>query len=174
MIEPMHLNDLANIGQIVGAIAVVISLIYVALQIRQNTNAIRAATAQSVHEHFANWYNSFARDASLSQIAINGLWIVIGGGQGALRGGVHGVPLLFSKRVLEMATGALGTIALVRLGTGHYESGLRTGRQSVLERTLLSLRRRIPSLCRRRFNDPASGSKADGRIQHRAAATVTG
>src|SRR5512133_1858618 len=73
MIEPMHLNDLANIGQIVGAIAVVISLIYVALQIRQNTNAIRAATAQSVHEHFANWYNSFARDASLSQIAINGL-----------------------------------------------------------------------------------------------------
>jgi len=73
MIEPMHLNDLANIGQIVGAIAVVISLIYVALQIRQNTNAIRAATAQSVHEHFANWYNSFSRDASLSQIAINGL-----------------------------------------------------------------------------------------------------
>ena len=69
----MNLNDLANIGQIVGAIAVVISLIYVALQIRQNTNAIRAATAQSVHEHFANWYNSFARDASLSQIAINGL-----------------------------------------------------------------------------------------------------
>lgn len=69
----MHLNDLANIGQIIGAIAVVISLIYVAFQIRQNTNAIRAATAQSVHEHFANWYNSFARDASLSQIAINGL-----------------------------------------------------------------------------------------------------
>ena len=69
----MNLNDLANLGQIIGAIAVVISLIYVALSIRQNTNAIRAATAQSVHEHYANWYNSFAGDETLSQIAINGL-----------------------------------------------------------------------------------------------------
>ncbi|HEY4273411.1 MAG TPA: hypothetical protein VGM65_15540 [Candidatus Udaeobacter sp.] len=40
----MNLNDLANIGQVIGAIAVVILLIYVALQIRQNTNAVRAAT----------------------------------------------------------------------------------------------------------------------------------
>ena len=39
----MNLNDLANLGQIIGAIAVVVSLIYVALQIRQNTNAIRSA-----------------------------------------------------------------------------------------------------------------------------------
>lgn len=69
----MNLTDLANIGQVIGAIAVLISLIYVALQIRQNTNAVRAATAQSVHEHFANWYNSFACDASLSQFAIRGL-----------------------------------------------------------------------------------------------------
>jgi hypothetical protein len=30
----MSLNDLANIGQVIGAVAVVISLIYVALQIR--------------------------------------------------------------------------------------------------------------------------------------------
>ena len=30
----MNLNDLANLRQVIGAIAVVISLIYVALQIR--------------------------------------------------------------------------------------------------------------------------------------------
>jgi hypothetical protein len=69
----MNLTDLANIGQVIGAIAVVISLIYVALQIRQNTNAVRAATAQSVHEHFANWYTTFASDPSLSAVVINGL-----------------------------------------------------------------------------------------------------
>ena len=69
----MSLNDLANLGQVIGALAVVISLIYVAFQIRQNTAAIRSATAQSVHEHFAGWYNAFACDGSLSQIAINGL-----------------------------------------------------------------------------------------------------
>src|SRR5947208_3703257 len=69
----MNLNDLANIGQVIGAIAVVISLFYVASQIRQNTNAVRSATAQSVHEHFANWYHLIAADAELSRIAANGL-----------------------------------------------------------------------------------------------------
>jgi hypothetical protein len=49
----MNLNDLANLGQIIGALAVVISLFYVASQIRQNTNTVRSATAQTVHEHFA-------------------------------------------------------------------------------------------------------------------------
>jgi hypothetical protein len=38
----MNLNDLANLGQIIGA--VVVSLIYVALQIRQNTNASDEST----------------------------------------------------------------------------------------------------------------------------------
>jgi hypothetical protein len=69
----MTLSDLGNIGQVIGAIAVVISLIYVALQIRQNTNAVRSATAQSVHEHFANWYHLIAADAELARIAVNGL-----------------------------------------------------------------------------------------------------
>src|SRR4051794_5840897 len=69
----MTLADLANLGQVVGAIAVFISLIYVALQIRQNTNAVRAATAQSVHEHFANWYHLLASDESCAQVVIDGL-----------------------------------------------------------------------------------------------------
>src|SRR5215472_9547189 len=64
----MNLNDLANIGQVIGAIAVVVSLIYVALQIRQNTNAVRSATAQTVHEHFAKWYHLVAADDELAQI----------------------------------------------------------------------------------------------------------
>ena len=69
----MNLNDLANLGQIVGALAVVVSLIYVAYQIRQNTNAVRSATAQAVHEHFASWYHLLASDAELSQVVVNGL-----------------------------------------------------------------------------------------------------
>src|SRR4030095_2776191 len=69
----MRLNDLANLGQIIGAIAVVISLIYVALQIRQNTNAVRSATAQTVHEPFATWYGLVAADGELARIVANGL-----------------------------------------------------------------------------------------------------
>ena len=69
----MNLGDLANLGQIIGALAVVASLFYVAHQIRQNTNAVRSATAQTVHEHFAKWYHLVAADAELSQIVANGL-----------------------------------------------------------------------------------------------------
>jgi hypothetical protein len=69
----MNLNDLANLGQVIGALAVVISLFYVAHQIRQNTNAVRSATAQAVHEHFASWYHLLAGDAELSQVVVNGL-----------------------------------------------------------------------------------------------------
>ena len=72
-LEHMNLNDLANLGQIIGAVAVVISLFYVASQIRQNTNAVRSATAQTVHEHFAKWYHLVAADDELSQIVAKGL-----------------------------------------------------------------------------------------------------
>jgi hypothetical protein len=60
----MSLNDLANLGQVIGALAVVISLIYVALQIRQNTAAIRSAAAQTVHEHFAKFRRYIENDLS--------------------------------------------------------------------------------------------------------------
>ena len=69
----MNLDDLANMGQVIGAIAVVVSLIYVALQIRQNTNAVRSATVQTVHEHFAKWYHLVAADDELAKIIANGL-----------------------------------------------------------------------------------------------------
>jgi len=69
----MNLNDLANLGQIIGAVAVVISLFYVASQIRQNTNAVRSATVQTVHEHFAKWYHLVAADDELAKIVANGL-----------------------------------------------------------------------------------------------------
>ena len=43
----MTLPELANIAEIVGGVAVVISLVYLAVQIRQNTATVRNATLQS-------------------------------------------------------------------------------------------------------------------------------
>lgn len=42
----MNLTDLANLGQLVGSIAVVASLIFVGLQIRHSTKASRSSTLQ--------------------------------------------------------------------------------------------------------------------------------
>ena len=40
----MTLADLGNLGEFVGAIGVVVSLLYLAVQIRQNTRSVRSST----------------------------------------------------------------------------------------------------------------------------------
>ena len=42
----MLLDDLGNVGEFLGSIAVVVSLLYLAVQIRQNTRSVRAAVYQ--------------------------------------------------------------------------------------------------------------------------------
>jgi hypothetical protein len=47
----MSLEDLGNIGEFVAAIAVIVSLVYLAVQIRQNTRTVRASTYQAVLDY---------------------------------------------------------------------------------------------------------------------------
>ena len=56
----MSLQDLGALGELVGAVAVVLTLLYVAAQIRQNTRSLRSAT-------------SFAVNQALAEI--NGRWV---------------------------------------------------------------------------------------------------
>ena len=44
------LQDLGNIGEFIGAIAVVISLVYLAAQIRQNTRALHSSSYSQAAE----------------------------------------------------------------------------------------------------------------------------
>jgi hypothetical protein len=46
----MSLEDLGNIGELVAAIGVIASLIYLAVQIRQNTQTVRASTVQAISD----------------------------------------------------------------------------------------------------------------------------
>ena len=69
----MTLQDLGSIGELVGAIATVATLIYLAIQIRSNTLALRSTAAQSVHESFATWYRMLAGDEGLSELMAKGL-----------------------------------------------------------------------------------------------------
>jgi hypothetical protein len=45
----MTLQDLANLGEVIGAIAVIATLIYFTFEIRQNTRAVRRAATQDIH-----------------------------------------------------------------------------------------------------------------------------
>lgn len=54
----MTLSELADVGELVGGIAVVASLVYLALQIRQNTRAVRGST---LHHNVDVWAGLFLR-----------------------------------------------------------------------------------------------------------------
>ncbi|MFT4862522.1 MAG: hypothetical protein ACI95C_001743 [Pseudohongiellaceae bacterium] len=53
----MNIDKLAKISEIVGSMAVVISLIYVGYQINENTKSQRAATAQNIAADFRDTFN---------------------------------------------------------------------------------------------------------------------
>ena len=53
----MNWEAVGAVGEIVGAIAVVITLIYLARQMRQNSSALRSTTAQSANEMAFSVYN---------------------------------------------------------------------------------------------------------------------
>ena len=66
--QRISLDDLGNIGEFVGAIAVVVSLIYLAIQIRQNTRAVRTSTFHGVTDSFNLVNTTIANDESLARI----------------------------------------------------------------------------------------------------------
>ncbi len=168
----MDLNDLANLGQIIGALAVVISLIYVALQIRQNTNAIRSAAAQTVHEHFATWYRLVAADPELSQIVVNGLrdYSSLSEMERARFIATYMAFVSYSQNAfLKWREGSLAPPLWLGWELVINEPRMRARWQDLLERPRLYVWRRIPSIRRERSHETtaASGRKADGCLQHR-------
>jgi hypothetical protein len=52
---------------------VIISLVLVSLQIRQNTTAAQSEAAQSVHETFAAWYTAIQNEPALLDITTRGI-----------------------------------------------------------------------------------------------------
>jgi hypothetical protein len=69
----MSLQDWSNLAQVIGALAVVISLFYVGFQVKRNTSALRSVTAQAIHNNYGDWYMNMTSDAELNRIAIKGL-----------------------------------------------------------------------------------------------------
>ena len=64
----MTLEDLGNIGEFVAAIAVVVSLVYVAFQIRQNTNTVLGSVELDTTRLHSDWLLSVAQSPELGRI----------------------------------------------------------------------------------------------------------
>jgi len=68
----MNLEALYYVSQIIAVAAVLASLIFVGVQIRQNTRQAKAAAAQSVYENYAGWYMWAGEDMNRAVIGIKG------------------------------------------------------------------------------------------------------
>jgi len=64
----MSLQDLGSIGNLIGAIAVVVSLVYLAIQVRQNTRAVRASTERAVFAQNMDFDRMLVSDPELNRI----------------------------------------------------------------------------------------------------------
>ncbi len=64
----MSILELGALGELVGAIAVVVTLGYLAAQIRQNTSAQRSNSSLETTRAFTDWYSIVMADAELVRI----------------------------------------------------------------------------------------------------------
>ena len=64
----LKLSEMSNIAEIVGAFAIVVSLVYVGVQITQNTKGIRAQSYYNVLSGKNALYRELAADGELFNI----------------------------------------------------------------------------------------------------------
>jgi hypothetical protein len=69
----VSLQDWAFIAEIVGGIAVIVSLIYVGLQVNDSTSAIRSAAASDATTAMQSWYLEMGRNRQASDIWFNAM-----------------------------------------------------------------------------------------------------
>jgi hypothetical protein len=65
---------ISAIGQIVGAFAVVISLIYVAREVRRNSRATQLAAMRSIHDAFNRWSQQLGQYPHLAEVYYRGIY----------------------------------------------------------------------------------------------------
>jgi len=64
----MNWEALAASGELIGAIATVVTLVYLAVQIRQNTQSVRMAAEMDVSHQFADWCGLVVQDPNLGRV----------------------------------------------------------------------------------------------------------
>ena len=69
----MNWEAISAIGQLVGALAVVISLIYLAREVRSNARASRLASMRSVSDAFNRWIQQLAEYPHLAELYYRGI-----------------------------------------------------------------------------------------------------
>ena len=67
------LENLGNIGDFLGGIGVVVTLAYLAVQIRKNTRSVRSAALDSISTSISEFMDKVAQDPALTKLWFDGL-----------------------------------------------------------------------------------------------------
>ena len=68
----MDLAQLALIGEFLGGLSVLLTMVYLAVQVRGNTKAMHSNIAQQTHDTITNVYMDMAKDEDLNRICRSG------------------------------------------------------------------------------------------------------
>lgn len=109
----MTLSELGDLGDFLGGIGVVATLAYLAIQIRQNTQAVRTASLDSVTASHLEFQRSVWGDPTLNALWFDGL---------------------AGKRELSEADGRRFMFALISCAR-HWESAYQKARGGTLDST---------------------------------------
>ena len=66
----MSLQDLGNLGELIAAVATVLTLAYLAVQLKQNTNALRSQTFQQSSMDMSLTANAISSNEELASILV--------------------------------------------------------------------------------------------------------
>ena len=69
----MTISDIGSIGELVGAIATVATLIYIAIQIRENTSWTKRQALEKIIDRVINWGARFNENPDILKIYLEGL-----------------------------------------------------------------------------------------------------
>ena len=69
----MKLSEAASWAEIVSAVGLIISLVYVGIQVTDHTSATRSETASNANSEFIDFYNLVSSDADLADIWLRGI-----------------------------------------------------------------------------------------------------
>lgn len=69
----MNWDAIGAVGEILGAFAVVVTLVYLSVQLRQNTKALHSEATQNAHDQTSEAYRALSMEESLADIWVRGV-----------------------------------------------------------------------------------------------------
>ncbi len=107
----MDITTLAAWGEFIGGIAVVVSLIYLAGQIRQNSRLVRASTTGSTNQVMTTMTAMLAKDPETTQIFFGASQIPTHSPKKSAKGSTRWSPSFYNQRGSNFSSSATESVA---------------------------------------------------------------